>query len=60
MAEMSSLTEAKLPRRMACRVMTEKKHSTRFGQEQPAGTKCRAIRWFCVWVPKTYATRRYS
>ena len=37
-AEMSSLTEAKLPRRMAWRVMIEKKHSTRFGHEQLVGT----------------------
>ncbi len=46
MAEMSSLREAKLPRRMAWRVMKEKKHSTSFSQEQPVGTKCRVIRWF--------------
>jgi hypothetical protein len=46
MAAVSSLTELKVPRRMAWRVMTEKKHSTRLSQEQPAGTKCKVIRWF--------------
>ena len=46
MAEIRSLTEAKLPRRMACRVMIEKKHSTRFSHEQLAGTKCSVTRWF--------------
>ena len=30
---MRSLTEVKLPRRMACRVMIEKKTSTRFSQD---------------------------
>ena len=34
------------PRRMAWRVMTEKKHSTRLSQEQLVGVKCRVIRWF--------------
>jgi hypothetical protein len=37
MAVMSSLTEVKVARRMAWRVMTEKKHSTRFSQEQLVG-----------------------
>jgi len=46
MVAMSSLTEVKVPRRMAWRIMTEKKHPTRFSQEQLAGTKCRVIRWF--------------
>jgi hypothetical protein len=34
MAAMRSLTEVKLPRRMACRVMIEKKTSTRFSHEK--------------------------
>ncbi len=61
MAVVSSLTEVKVARRMAWRVMTEKKHSTRFSQEQLVGTKCRVILWFsglashlrasaCLWV----------
>ncbi len=33
MAAMRSLTEVKLPRRMACRVMIEKKTSTRFSHD---------------------------
>ena len=45
-AATNSFTEVKVSRRMAWRVMTEKKHSTRFGQEQLVGTKCRLIRWF--------------
>ena len=43
MAAVSSLTEVKVPRRMAWRVMMRKKHSTRFSQEQLVGTKCRVI-----------------
>ena len=43
---MSSLTEAKLLRRMAWRVMTEKKHSMRLGHEQLVGATCSVIRWF--------------
>jgi hypothetical protein len=54
------LTEVKDPRRMAWRVMTEKKHS-RLIHEHPVGVKCRVIRWFsrlashvrtaaCLWV----------
>ena len=39
-------TEVKEPRRMAWRVMTEKKHSTRLSQEQPVGVKCRVTRGF--------------
>ena len=47
------------PRRMAWRVMTEKKHSTRLIHEHPVGVKCRVIRGFfasqartsaCLWV----------
>ena len=44
MALVGLLTEAKLPRRIAWRMMTEKKHSTRLSQEQLVGTKCRVIR----------------
>jgi hypothetical protein len=43
MAAMRSLTEVKLPRRMACRVMTGKKTSTRFRQDPDVGVKCRMI-----------------
>ena len=61
MVATSSLTEVKEPRRMAWRVMIEKKHSTRLIHEQPVGVKCRVIRWFsgrashlrtsaCLWV----------
>ncbi len=59
MAAVSSLTEVKEPRRMACRVMTEKKHSTRLIHEHPVGVKCRVTRGFfasqalisaCLWV----------
>jgi hypothetical protein len=39
MVAVSSLTEVKEPRRMAWRVMTEKKHSTRLSHEQPVGVK---------------------
>ena len=39
------MTEVKEPRRMAWRVMTEKKHS-RLSQEQPVGVKCTMIRGF--------------
>jgi hypothetical protein len=46
MASVSWRTEVKEPRRMAWRVMTEKKHSTRLSQEQLVGVKCRVIRWF--------------
>ena len=46
MVAVSSRTEVKEPRRMAWRVMTEKKHSTRFSQEHPVGVKCRVIRGF--------------
>lgn len=42
----SSLTEVKEPRRMAWRVITEKKHSTRLSQEQLAGVKCKVTRGF--------------
>jgi hypothetical protein len=43
-AETRSLTEVKEPRRMACRVMIEKKHSTRLSHEQQVSVKCRLIR----------------
>ena len=39
MAAMRSLTEVKLPRRIACRVMIEKKTSARFSQEPEVGRK---------------------
>ncbi len=60
MAAMRSLTEVKLPRRMACRVMIEKKTSTMFSQDPETGVKCRVTRGFlasqartsgCLWVP---------
>ena len=44
MAAMRSLTLVKLPRRMACRVMIEKKTSTMFSQDPPVGVKCSWIR----------------
>jgi hypothetical protein len=43
MAAIRSLTEVKLPRRMACRVMIEKKTSTRFSHDPDVGVKCRMI-----------------
>ena len=46
MAVVRSLTERKVPRRMAWRVMMPKKISTMFSQEQLVGVKCRVIRWF--------------
>jgi hypothetical protein len=46
-AEMSSSTGVKLPRRMAWPVMIEKRHSARFSYEQLAGAKCGVTRWFC-------------
>ena len=46
MAAVSWRTEVNEPRRMAWRVMTEKKHSTRFSHEQLVGTKCRVTRGF--------------
>ncbi len=46
MAPVSSRTERKEPRRMACRVMMPKKTSTMFNQEQLAGVKCKVTRWF--------------
>ena len=60
MAAMRSLTEVKLPRRMAWRVMIEKKISTMFSQDPDVGVKCRVIRGClasqartsgCLWVP---------
>jgi hypothetical protein len=61
MVATSPLTEVKEPRRMAWRVITEKKHSTRLIHEHPVGVKCRVIRLFsglasqartsaCLWV----------
>ena len=59
MAAIRSLTLVKLPRRMAWRVMIEKKTSTRFSQEPEVGVKCRVIRGLrasqactagCLWV----------
>src|SRR5258706_15438892 len=46
MALVSSLTEVKEPRRMASRVMTEKKHSARLSQEQLVGVKWSVMRGF--------------
>jgi hypothetical protein len=43
-AAVSCLTEVKEPRRIAWRVMSEKKHSTRLIQEHPVGVKCRVTR----------------
>jgi len=60
MAAMRSVTEVKLPRRMACRVMIEKKISTMLSHDPDAGVKCRVIRGFLasqartsgwLWVP---------
>jgi hypothetical protein len=42
MAAMRSLTEVKLPRRMACRVMMEKT-STMFSHDPDVGVKCRVV-----------------
>ncbi len=46
MVSVSWRTEVNEPRRMACRVGTQKKHSTRFSQEHPVGVKCRMTRGF--------------
>jgi hypothetical protein len=43
---MRSLTEVKLPRRIAWRVMIEKKISTMFSQDPDVGVKCRVILGF--------------
>jgi hypothetical protein len=56
MASVSCLTEVKEPRRMAWRVMTEKKHSTRLSQEQLVGVKCRVIRWFRGFLSHFYTS----
>jgi len=45
MAAVSSLTESKLPRRMAWRVMMPKKTSTRLSHDPEVGVKCSVIRW---------------
>jgi len=45
MAAVRSLTERRVPRRIACRVMTPKT-STMFSHDHPAGVKCKVIRWF--------------
>ncbi len=59
MAAMRFLAEVKVPRRMACRVMIEKKISTMFIQDPLVGVKCivnRGLRashaWTlgCLWV----------
>jgi hypothetical protein len=44
MAAISSLTLEKLPRWMACRVIIEKKTSTRFSHDSDVRVKCRVIR----------------
>ena len=44
MASVSTRTEAKVPRRMAWRVMIPKKNSTRFSHDPEVGVKCRVIR----------------
>jgi hypothetical protein len=58
-AAIRSLTLLKLPRRMAWRVMIEKKISTMFSQDPEVGVKCRVIRGLrasqaftagCLWV----------
>ena len=47
-AAVRSLTERKVPRRMAWRVMMPKKISTMLSQEQLVGVKCRVIRGFSL------------
>jgi hypothetical protein len=58
-AVMRSLTEVKVPRRMACLVMIPKKTYTSFSQEPEVGVKCSVIRGLrasqavtagCLWV----------
>ena len=44
MAAIKSLTLPKLPRRMAWRVMIEKKISTMFSHDPEVGVKCSVIR----------------
>jgi hypothetical protein len=39
------LTERKVPRRMAWRVMMPKMISTMFSHQHPVGVKCKVIRW---------------
>jgi hypothetical protein len=60
MAPMRSLTEVKLPRRMACQVMNEKKTSAMFSHDPDLGVKCKVNRGYLasqartsgwVWVP---------
>jgi hypothetical protein len=55
----NSMTLAKVPRRMACRVMIPKNTSTRFSPDQEVGVKCYVIRGLrashtlmstCLWV----------
>ena len=46
MVAVSSLTEVKEPRRMAWRVMTGNRHSTRLSHEHPADVKCGMTRGF--------------
>ena len=59
MAALRSLTEVKVPRRIACRVMMPKKIQTMFSQDPEVGVKCMVIRGFrasqaftfgCLWV----------
>jgi DNA-binding LacI/PurR family transcriptional regulator len=45
-AAMRSLTEVKVPRRMACRVRMPKKISTMFSHDPEVGVKCMRIRGF--------------
>ena len=37
------MTEVKLPRRIACRVMIEKNTSTKFSHDPDVGVKCRVV-----------------
>jgi hypothetical protein len=53
MAAMRSATEVKLPRRMACRVMIEKKTSAMFSHDPDVGVKCSVIRGFLASQART-------
>ena len=53
MAAMRSWTEVKLPRRMACRVMIEKKTSAMFSHDPDVGVKCNVIRGFLASQART-------
>jgi hypothetical protein len=50
MAVVRSLTQRKVPRRMAWQVMIPKKISTMLSHEHPVGVKCSVTRWFCAYV----------